>query len=161
MMLIIKCHVNSCFLKNYIQKHLITTEGPIQKFFKGLLIHVSRFPFLLVAVGDRHPGNRSGVTAQEEERDVAGGGHQVDQHGHADGAQSWQVQLLHQQPPEENTETGTGDGRHPWGEKTRVSSVGQLFPLAFYWVKTKRFAALLGQLRSAYLAADWLKTWSG
>lgn len=47
-----------------------------------------KFPSLLVAVGDRHPGNRSGVTAQEEERDVAGGGHQVDQHGHADGAQS-------------------------------------------------------------------------
>lgn len=70
---------------------------------------------LLVAVGYSDPGDGSGVAAQEEKRDVAGGGHQVDHHGHADGAQSRQVQLLHQQPPEEDTQTGAWDGCHSWG----------------------------------------------
>lgn len=56
--------------------------------FLKRLIDISRLPCLLVAVGDRNPGDRSCVTAQEEKRDVAGSGHQVDQHGHADGAQS-------------------------------------------------------------------------
>lgn len=67
---------------------------------------------LLVAIGHRNPCDRSSVTSQEEERDVAGSGHQVDQHGHADSAQCRQVQLLNQQPSEENTQTGTGDSRH-------------------------------------------------
>lgn len=70
------------------------------------------FLFLLITVGNRDSRYRSGVAAQEEERHVAGSGHQVDQHGHADSTQSWQVQLLHQQPPEEDTQTGTGDGCH-------------------------------------------------
>lgn len=34
--------------------------------------------FLLVAIGDGHPSDRAGVTAQEEEGDVASGGYQVD-----------------------------------------------------------------------------------
>lgn len=70
------------------------------------------FAGLLVTVGDRDACYGSGVTAQEEEGDVASGGHQVDQHGHADGAQSWQVELLHQQAPEEDSQTGAGDGCH-------------------------------------------------
>lgn len=70
------------------------------------------FLFLLITVGNRDSRYRSGVAAQEEERHVASSGHQVDQHGHADSTQSWQVQLLHQQPPEEDTQTGTGDGCH-------------------------------------------------
>lgn len=68
---------------------------------------------LLVAVVDSDSCNRSGVTAQEEKGHVAGSGHQVDQHGHADGSQSRQVELLHQETPEEDPQTGTGDGRHP------------------------------------------------
>lgn len=43
---------------------------------------------LLIVVGHRNPSNRPRVTAQEEERDVAGRGHQVDQHGHADRSES-------------------------------------------------------------------------
>lgn len=73
---------------------------------------ISGFWVLLVAVGHCNPGNGSRVTAQEEEWDVAGSGHQVDQHGHADGTQSWKVQLLNQEAPQENTQTGTGDGCH-------------------------------------------------
>jgi len=71
----------------------------------------------LIAVGYCNPGNRSCVTAQEEKRDVAGSGHQVDQHGHADGTQSRQVQLLNQETPEEDSQTGTGDGCHTWRGK--------------------------------------------
>jgi len=95
------------------------------------------FLCLLVAVGYSNPGDRSGVTAQEEEGDVAGGGHQVDHHGHADGAQSGQVQLLHQQPPEEDTQTGTGDGCHTWGRGclrlSRGFCTAQMWPLYLYF----------------------------
>lgn len=55
-----------------------------------------------------------GVAAQEQEGDVAGGGDQVDQHGHADGSQRRQVQLLHQQAAHEDPQTGAGNGRHPY-----------------------------------------------
>lgn len=72
---------------------------------------------LLVAVGNCNPGDGSRVTAQEEERDIAGGGHQVDQHGHADGTQSREVQLLNQEATQEDTQTGTGDGCHTWRRK--------------------------------------------
>lgn len=82
------------------------------KILNWLLQEVWTFPRLLVTVGDRDPRYRSGVTAQEEKRDVAGSGHQVDQHGHSDSTQSWQVELLHQQAPEEDSQTGTGDGCH-------------------------------------------------
>lgn len=82
------------------------------KILNRLLDGGRMFPGLLVTVGDRDPRYRSGVTAQEEKRDVAGCGHQVDQHGHSDGTQSWQVELLHQQAPEEDSQTGTGDGCH-------------------------------------------------
>lgn len=84
---------------------------------KRLLIRIFTCPCLLVAVGDGDPSYRTGVTAQEEKRDVACGGHQVDQHGHANSTQSWQVELLHQQAPKEDTQTGTGDGRHTWDKK--------------------------------------------
>lgn len=91
--------------------------------FVSLSIY-SRSSLLLVAVGNRNSGNRSSVTAQEEKTDVAGGGHQVDQHGHADSAQSRQVQLLNQEPPEEDTQAGTGDGGHTWGEKQKQNEMG-------------------------------------
>lgn len=55
---------------------------------KRLLIYNQRFSHLLIAVGDCDPGYGSRVAAQEEKRDVARSGHQVDQHGHADSAQS-------------------------------------------------------------------------
>lgn len=71
-------------------------------------------PRLLVAVVDRDACYRSGITAQEKEGHVTRSGDQVDQHGHADGSQSGQVQLLHQQTSEEDTQTGTGDGSHSW-----------------------------------------------
>lgn len=90
---------------------------------QSLLIRVQRV-YLLIVVGNSNPSYRSSVTAQEQKRDVTRSGHQVDQHSHADSTQSWQIQLLHQQSPEKDTQTGTGDGCHTWGqgEKTRVSS---------------------------------------
>lgn len=90
---------------------------------QSLLIHVRRV-HLLIVVGNGNPGHRSSVTAQEQKRDVTRSGHQVDQHRHTDSAQSWQIQLLHQQPPKKDTQTGTGDGCHTWrgGETTWVST---------------------------------------
>lgn len=67
---------------------------------------------LLVVVVDGDSCYRSGVTAQEQKRHVACSGHQVDQHGHAHGSQSGQVELLHQQTSEEDPQAGTGDGGH-------------------------------------------------
>lgn len=67
---------------------------------------------LPVGVCDRHSCDLSGVTAQEQEGDVAGGGDQVDQHGHADGSQRRQVQLLHQQAAHEDPQACAWNSCH-------------------------------------------------
>lgn len=67
---------------------------------------------LPVAITDCHSCDRARVTAQEQEGDVAGGGDQVDEHGHADGSQRRQVELLHQQTAHEDPQTRTWNGGH-------------------------------------------------
>lgn len=74
---------------------------------------------LPVAVIDGHSCDRTGVTAQEQEGDVAGSGDQVDQHGHADGSQRRQVQLLHQQTAHEDPQTRTRYGCHTFKIKSK------------------------------------------
>lgn len=74
--------------------------------------------FLPVVVFDGDSRHGARVAAQKQEGDVARGGDQVHQHGHADGPQRRQVQLLHQQPAHEDPETGARNGRHTFKSKS-------------------------------------------
>lgn len=73
---------------------------------------------LPVGVWHRHACDGTGVAAQKQEGDVAGSGDQVDQHGHADGSQRRQVELLHQQATHEDPQTCTRNGCHTFKWKT-------------------------------------------
>lgn len=70
--------------------------------------------YSLVSIGNSNPSHRASVAAQEEEGDIASGGHQVDEHGHPNGPQGRQAELLHQKTAQEDTQTSTRDCSHPW-----------------------------------------------
>ena len=73
-----------------------------------------RFWYSRVSIGNSNPSDGACVTAQEEKGDVASRGHQVDEHGHPDGTQGRQAELLHQEAAQEDAQTGTGNRGHPW-----------------------------------------------
>lgn len=69
---------------------------------------------LRVSIGNSNPSHGARVTAQEEEGDVASCGHQVDEHGHPNGPEGRQAELLDQETAQEDSQTGTRDRSHPW-----------------------------------------------
>lgn len=72
------------------------------------------FRDLRVSIGNSNPSHGARVTAQEEEGDVASCGHQVDEHGHPNGPEGRQAELLDQETAQEDSQTGTRDRSHPW-----------------------------------------------
>lgn len=72
---------------------------------------------LLVSIGNSNPCHGSRVASQEQERHVASCGHQVHQHGHPDGSQSREAELLHQEATQEYAQTRTWDCCHPCKRK--------------------------------------------
>lgn len=92
----------------FLFAHLKPWNSPVTASLQATVSEI----LLPVVVADRHPGNGASVTSQEEEGDVAGGGDQVDQHGHAYGSQRRQVELLHQQAAHEDPQTRARNGRH-------------------------------------------------
>lgn len=74
----------------------------------------------LVSIGNSNPCHRSCVASQEQERHVASCGHQVHQHGHPDGSQSRQAELLHQEATQEYAQTRTWDCCHPCKRKNQL-----------------------------------------
>lgn len=93
----------------------IPPQTSTQFLLKKLYFHVVFLP-VVVFDGDSRHGAR--VAAQKQEGDVACSGDQVHQHGHANGPERRQVQLLHQQPAHEDPETGARNGRHTLKSKS-------------------------------------------
>lgn len=108
----------------------------------------------LVSIGNSNPCHRSCVASQEQERHVASCGHQVHQHGHPDGSQSGQAELLHQEATQEYAQTGTWDCCHPCkrkGQSARRVSQAFYFP-------AERFVLYHGetlQWPTAGIASTW------
>lgn len=105
------------------------------------------FPPVCVRHADaRH---RARVASQEQEGDVAHGGDQVDQHGHADGSQRRQLELLHQQAAHEDAQTRTRNGKDPCG---RICSINRHCWLSHWCV-------CVCVCESTDPAAGWLRWW--
>lgn len=74
------------------------------------------FPYSPVSIGNSNASHRAIITAQEKEGDIASRRHQVDEHGHSDGPQGRQAELLYQEATQEDAQAGARDGCHPWKE---------------------------------------------
>lgn len=103
----------------------------------------------LVSIGNSNPCHRSCVASQEQERHVASRGHQVHQHGHPDGSQSRQAELLHQEATQEYAQTRTWDCRHPCKRKNRlagrVSEAPRTTPLQLFTFQQRNLCASMGK----------------
>lgn len=78
----------------------------------------------LVSIGNSNPCHWSCVAPQEQERHVASCGHQVHQHGHPDGSQSRQAELLHQEATQKYAQTRAWDGCHACKRKKELEEPG-------------------------------------